>query len=138
MACRSARCPTVAEHVVILNQTQLEEILSRALDQIRDQLANARLCDDCRINLRAALRAEPTVDLAKPVCTCEQIETTPLDASKRTYARGEPNPDCPVHPDDCCTTCGHPWYVHHTNGCGKCWQVLAPIRCSSPRPHGTL
>jgi hypothetical protein len=54
----------VAEHVVILNQPELEAILSRALDHIRDQLANVRLCDDCRTNLRAVFT--PHVDLAKP------------------------------------------------------------------------
>lgn len=126
----------MAEHVVILNQAQLEEILSRALDHIRTQLTAARLCDDCRINLRAALNPDPTVDLTKPVCSCAQVETTTLDATEPTYIRGEPDPDCPVHPDDCCPDCRHPWYQHSRGGCMGCW--LGPDRtrsaCIATRP----
>lgn len=107
----------MAEHVVILNQAQLEEILSRALDHIRTQLAAVQICDGCRTQLVAALYPDPTVDLTKPACTCDQHDvSTMLEGPGVRFIRGEPDPDCPVHPDDCCPGCRHPWHHHRAAG----------------------
>ena len=121
-----------SHEVVILNQAQLEEILSRALDHIRDQLAAVQICDSCRDQLVTALDPPPTVDLTKPACTCDQIDVgTMVEGPGVKFVRGEPDPDCPIHPDDCCPDCRHAWAFHLRNGC---WQCMPSKACTATRP----